>query len=154
MIRFLFSLMARQANADIARPPGDAGGCQFLRELPETLIDDLATKCGRPAHDHWTISANSGQRTSQYQSVRISPFLEIDRDGRPECFQRRSGTTPPAYWSRRADEVVETRLQNLLRGYNWYPEYHESDLVAAVLDRPTLQCRSATIVDILSTCTA
>jgi hypothetical protein len=41
-------------------------GCQFLRELPETLIDDLATKCGRPAHDHWTISASSGQHTSDY----------------------------------------------------------------------------------------
>jgi hypothetical protein len=39
-------------------------GCQFLRELPETLIDDLATKCGRPTHDHWTISASSGQHTS------------------------------------------------------------------------------------------
>jgi hypothetical protein len=26
---------------------------------PETLIDDLATKCGRPAHDLWTISASS-----------------------------------------------------------------------------------------------
>jgi hypothetical protein len=37
--------------------PAGAGRCQFLREFLETLIDDLATKCGRPAHDHWTISA-------------------------------------------------------------------------------------------------
>jgi hypothetical protein len=59
-------------------------GCQFLRELPETLINDLATKCGRPAHDHWTISANSGQHISQYQPVMIAPFLEIDRDGAPK----------------------------------------------------------------------
>ena len=46
--------------------PAGAGRCQFLREFPETLIDDLATKCGRPAHDHWTISVSSGQHTSDY----------------------------------------------------------------------------------------
>ena len=45
---------------------------------------DLATKCGRPAPDHWTILANSGQHTSQYQPVMIAPFLEIDRDGAPK----------------------------------------------------------------------
>jgi hypothetical protein len=45
---------------------GHAAGCQFLRELPETLIDDLATKCGRAAHDHCTISASSKQHTSDY----------------------------------------------------------------------------------------
>jgi hypothetical protein len=59
---------------------------QSLRELPQTLINDLATKCGRPAPDHWTISANSRQHTSQYQPVMIAPFLEIDRDGAPKNF--------------------------------------------------------------------
>jgi hypothetical protein len=44
-------------------PPG-----RLRLATPETLINDLATKCGRPAHDHWTISANSGQHTSQYQN--------------------------------------------------------------------------------------
>ena len=41
-------------------------GCQFLRELPKTFLDDLATRCARPAHDHWTILASSGQHTSHY----------------------------------------------------------------------------------------
>ena len=51
-----------------------------------THLDDLATRCGRPAQDHWTISANSGQHTSQYQPVMIAPFLEIDRDSAPKNF--------------------------------------------------------------------
>ena len=58
----------------------------FFGSCPRTLLDDLATRCGRPAHDHWTISANSGQHTSQYQPVMIAPFLEIDRDGAPKKF--------------------------------------------------------------------
>ena len=45
------------------------------------LIDDLATKFDRPAHDHWTISASFGQHTSHYWPVMIAPFLDIDRDG-------------------------------------------------------------------------
>jgi hypothetical protein len=32
--------------------------------------------CGRPAHDHWTISASSGQHTSHYLPVMIAPFLD------------------------------------------------------------------------------
>ena len=43
-----------------------SAGCQFLRELSETLSNDLVTKCGRPAHDHWTMSASSEQHTSDY----------------------------------------------------------------------------------------
>src|SRR3954447_10396449 len=42
------------------------GRLPVSRELPETLIDDPATMRGRPAHDHWTISASSGQHTSHY----------------------------------------------------------------------------------------
>jgi hypothetical protein len=65
----------------------------FFGSLPETLINDLATKCGRPAHDHWTISANSGQHTSQYQPVMIAPFLEIDRDGAPKKICRAAASS-------------------------------------------------------------
>ena len=39
-------------------------GCQFLQELPKILLDDLATRCDRPAHDHRTTLASSGQHTT------------------------------------------------------------------------------------------
>jgi hypothetical protein len=32
--------------------------------------------CDRPAHDHWTISASSGQHTAHYLPAMIAPFLD------------------------------------------------------------------------------
>jgi hypothetical protein len=61
------------------------------QQLPEKLhlsgvaaafTHAIGTTQGRPAHDHRTISASSGQHTSHYLPVMIAPFPDhIDRDG-------------------------------------------------------------------------
>jgi hypothetical protein len=74
------------SNRAVVHPVSSPIGCVMIRSLPahagrlpvssgvaQDFLVDLATRCRRPAHDHWTILAKLG---TAYKPVMIAPFLE------------------------------------------------------------------------------